>query len=178
MSRFTKGNNTGSSVLRVAVIPLLAFAAFISSGRADDIQKFIAGLDWQKDRLESVRASGDADFIVSVAFEKKDVWRKDTISIGIRAVAKNDPRFSAFAGTGWGGTSGCRGTCSLMLRQINSEGFQAHLELRWTDTIKGNGIFDQTLQCRWVDHQSLEKEGFQIEVTIKPNHPLSSESSP
>ncbi|PTX99274.1 hypothetical protein DB345_02540 [Spartobacteria bacterium LR76] len=164
--------------MRVAVIPILVLAAFISSGRADDIQKFIAGLDWQKDRLESVRAGGDAEFIVSVAFEKKDVWRKDTISIGIRAVAKNDPRFPIFAGTGWGGTSGSRGTSSLMLRQINREGFQAHLELSWTDKIKGNGIFDQTFQCRWVDHQSWEKDGFKIEVTIKPNRPLSSDSSP
>ncbi|MBN8711639.1 MAG: hypothetical protein BGO12_22690 [Verrucomicrobia bacterium 61-8] len=164
--------------MRVAVIPILVLAAFISSGRADDIQKFIAGLDWQKDRLESVRTGGDADFIVSVAFEKKDVWRKDTIAIGIRAVDKNDPRFPALAGTGWGGTSGSRGIGSLTLRQINSDGFQAHLELRWTDKVKGNGTFDQTFQCRWADHQSFETDGFKIEVTIKPNRQLSSDTPP
>ena len=141
------------------------------SGKAGDIREFVAGIDWQNERLQSVKDGDDADLIVSVAIEKKEVWKKNVIAIGIRAVAKNDPRFPAFAGTGWGGTSGNRGMGSLMLRQINNEGYQAHLNLRWSDKVKGDGTFNQTFQCKWVDQQVFERDGFKIEITIKPNRP-------
>jgi len=156
--------------MRVLTTLILVLAGLRPSSQAGGIEKFIAGMDWQKDRVESVKAGSEADFIVSVAFEKKDVWRKDAIAIGIQVVAKNDPRFSAFAGTGWGSHdgSGRRGIGSLMLRQINNEGFQAHLDLSWSDKVKEDGKFDQTFQCKWVDQQVFEKDGFKIEITVKP----------
>ena len=58
-----------------------------------------------------------------------------------------------------------------MLRQINNEGFQANLDLSWSDKAKEDGKFDQTFQCKWVDQQVFERDGFKIEITIKPNRP-------
>ncbi len=139
-----------------------------NSADVDTLTQHIASVPWGTMRAFEAANTNEADLIITVSYEKKDVvFDKDVIPVKISDKSFPDNHLMIHrvkCRDNWSQDNWCRGAANLT--KVDEAGFVINLGLSWGGVPQGN--FNEKFNCSWKSRQEFLKDGFRITVeTIK-----------
>lgn len=150
--------------------------------QADDVlPSYIRLLPWDTSSVVPAGQDEKADITVTIAYDRPGIISDvDTYRLRLKPKEKHVfyglPRThkarDSFGPTGkW-----CSGGSHVS--KVTKDALEISITLSWGDRSGKTGSFKETLTLPWKERETIERDGFKIDVTIEPQRPVSSKSSP